>query len=138
MNTRPPTRLFVLLFILITVLEIVGELWPIRWLHYGCKPLIVGLLLAWSWHHRAAGGRPMAILRVGLLFAGRYFSDDSGGGFVCFGAGFVSIDATVLLRRFRDTGCNTTCFAGNDWLNFATICHLCSRVSDGSASRICP
>ena len=69
MNTRPPTRLFVLLFILITVLEIVGELWPIRWLHYGCKPLIVGLLLAWSWHHRAAGGRPMAILRVGLLFA---------------------------------------------------------------------
>ena len=69
MNSSPPTRLFGLLFALITVLEIVGELWPVRWLHYGCKPLIVGMLLIWSWHHRAAGGRPMSILRVGLLFA---------------------------------------------------------------------
>ena len=69
MNTSPPTRLFVLLFALITVLEIVGELWPVRWLHYGCKPILVGLLLIWSWHHRASGGRPMTILRVGLLFA---------------------------------------------------------------------
>lgn len=69
MSTIPPSRLFGLLFTLITVLEIVGELGPVRWLHYGCKPLIVGLLLIWSWRHRATGGRPMVILRVSLLFA---------------------------------------------------------------------
>ncbi len=69
MNTIPPTRLFTLFFVLITGLEIAGELWSVRWLHYGCKPLIIGLLLVWSWRHRAIGGRSMTILRVGLLFA---------------------------------------------------------------------
>ena len=69
MNTIPPSRWFGLLFTLVTLLEIVGELWSVRWLHYGCKPLIIGLLLAWSWRHRAVGDRPMVILRIGLIFA---------------------------------------------------------------------
>jgi uncharacterized membrane protein YhhN len=69
MNTIPPTRRFALLFAAITVLEIVGDIAQIQWLHYATKPLIVGLLLAWSWQHRAVGGRPMIWLRVGLVFA---------------------------------------------------------------------
>ena len=69
MNTIPPSRLFGLLFSVVTLLEIVGEVGQIKWLHYGCKPLIVGLLLAWTWRHRAVGGRPMRILRIGLIFA---------------------------------------------------------------------
>jgi uncharacterized membrane protein YhhN len=69
MNTIPPTRLFLLFFVAVTVLEIVGDMGQIRWLHYVSKPLIAGLLLAWSWRHRAVGGRPMTPLRVGLVFA---------------------------------------------------------------------
>lgn len=69
MNAIPPTRPFGLLFLAITLLEIVGDAGQIKWLHYGCKPLIVGLLLAWVWRHRAVGGHPLKILRVGLLFA---------------------------------------------------------------------
>ena len=69
MNTIPPSRLFALLFVAVTVLEIVGDIAQIQWLHYVCKPLIVGLLLAWSWRHRAVGGRPTTLLRIGLAFA---------------------------------------------------------------------
>ena len=69
MNTILPSRLFLLLFTVLTMLEIMGELWPIQWLHYTCKPLLVGLLLAWAWRHRAVGSRPMTVLRVGLVFA---------------------------------------------------------------------
>ncbi|WP_077920785.1 lysoplasmalogenase [Spirosoma sp. 209] len=69
MNTIPPDRRFALLFALVTGLELVGDLAPIRWLHYISKPLIVGLLLAWSWRHRRVGGLPMTILRVSLVFA---------------------------------------------------------------------
>lgn len=69
MNAIPPTRLFGLLFLAVTLLEIVGDTGQIKWLHYGCKPLIVGLLLAWVWRHRAVGGRPLKVLRVGLIFA---------------------------------------------------------------------
>lgn len=69
MNTIPPTRRFALLFVGITVLEIGADIAQIQWLHYASKPLIVGLLLGWSWHHRAVGGRSMTVLRVGLAFA---------------------------------------------------------------------
>ena len=69
MSTLPPGRWFILLFSVVTLLEIWGDRTQIQWLHYGCKPLIVGLLLAWAWRHRAVGGRPMAILRIGLVFA---------------------------------------------------------------------
>lgn len=69
MNTIPPTRLFLLFFVAVTVLEIVGDVAQMQWLHYASKPLIVGLLLAWTWRHRAVGGRPMTVLRVGLVFA---------------------------------------------------------------------
>jgi uncharacterized membrane protein YhhN len=69
MNTTPPSRLFVLLFVSVTVLEIVGDMEKIQWLHYGSKPLIVGLLLIWSWRHRVVGGRAMTVLRAGLVFA---------------------------------------------------------------------
>ncbi|MBC3787335.1 lysoplasmalogenase [Spirosoma utsteinense] len=69
MNTQPPTRLFRAVFVVVTLLEIAGDMGQRQWLHYGTKPLIVGMLLVWAWRHRTVGGRPMMILRIGLVFA---------------------------------------------------------------------
>jgi uncharacterized membrane protein YhhN len=51
------TRILCFTFTLVTLLEIIGDETNNLLLHYGCKPLIMGLLLAWSW------------LRVGMGFA---------------------------------------------------------------------
>lgn len=72
---RPvPPRWFTILFVTITILEIIGDELAIRFLHYGCKPLIMLSLLAWSWANRQrVGDRVMPVMRLGMLFA--WFGD---------------------------------------------------------------
>jgi uncharacterized membrane protein YhhN len=66
-----PTRLFTLLFATVTLLEMLGDTLAIRWLHYGCKPLIMGLLLGYVWQHYREKIHPGPIrwLLVGMVFA---------------------------------------------------------------------
>lgn len=66
-----PTRLLLPVFILITALEILGDMASIHWLHYGFKPLIMLLLMAYMLQHRPLM-RQYASLRwlfIGMVFA---------------------------------------------------------------------
>lgn len=69
MNT--PSRTFLILFSIITTLEIIGEMWPNKWLVYGCKPLIMILLMGWivaknpDWQRNY----PVRWLLIGTVFA---------------------------------------------------------------------
>ena len=65
------TTSFTLVFVLITLLEISGDMLDIRWLHYGCKPLIGGLLLGYSWWQFRSEPYPAPIrwLMIGMVFA---------------------------------------------------------------------
>ncbi|GAB3949093.1 lysoplasmalogenase [Spirosoma harenae] len=47
--TRKPTLLFTILFTVVTILEMLGDTLGIKLLHYGCKPLIMGMLLYYVW-----------------------------------------------------------------------------------------
>ncbi|AQG78193.1 lysoplasmalogenase [Spirosoma montaniterrae] len=67
--TNPPARWFLLLFVAVTGLEILGDVSGVRWLHYGCKPLIMGLLLVWSRQQSIPTSRSLWLLRVGMVFA---------------------------------------------------------------------
>ncbi|SFE13768.1 Uncharacterized membrane protein YhhN [Spirosoma endophyticum] len=66
-----PTHIFTLTFAIVTLLEIVGDTLSIRILHYGCKPLIMALLLLYGWQCYRSMGAPMSIrwLLVGMVFA---------------------------------------------------------------------
>ncbi|MBN8823537.1 MULTISPECIES: lysoplasmalogenase [unclassified Spirosoma] len=66
-----PTRPFTLTFIAITLLEILGDSLTIRVLHYGCKPLIMALLMLYVWQFCQAVGFVSYIrwLLVGMVFA---------------------------------------------------------------------
>lgn len=66
-QTDRRTYLFPALFITITVLEILGDMQGVRWLHYGCKPLIMASLLGYS--QLGTSRRPSAWLGVGMVFA---------------------------------------------------------------------
>jgi uncharacterized membrane protein YhhN len=69
MRSRTPhTRSLFVVYTLVTLLEIIGEETGNRWLHYGCKPLIMGLLLAWSWRQRS-NVPGLRLLGVGMGFA---------------------------------------------------------------------
>lgn len=63
-----PSRAFLILFLLITTLEIVGEMWPNKWLVYSCKPLIMILLMGWvvaqkpHWQRKLLIGTVFALL----------------------------------------------------------------------------
>ncbi|GAB4022270.1 hypothetical protein GCM10028808_69510 [Spirosoma migulaei] len=66
-----PTLFFSLAFVGISLLEMIGDTFSISWLHYGCKPLIMGLLLGYAWHHYRTTGFPPIYrwLMVGMVFA---------------------------------------------------------------------
>lgn len=66
-----PSRSFLIFFILITALEIAGEELGIKWLVYGCKPLIMILLIVWTASHRESwqSSRVVRWLFVGMVFA---------------------------------------------------------------------
>ncbi len=55
----------------VTVLELIGETLPDRRLHYGCKPLIMALLLLYVWQSYRAIVYPGLIrwLLIGMAFA---------------------------------------------------------------------
>lgn len=61
------TYLFRTVFVISTVLAIVGDVQNIRWLHYGCKPLIMFSLLSYS--HLHTSHRPSMWLGVGMILA---------------------------------------------------------------------
>ncbi|GAB2560469.1 lysoplasmalogenase [Spirosoma areae] len=69
--TAKPSALFTFTFILITLLEMLGDTLSIRWLQYGCKPLIMALLAGYVWHHYQTIGSsvPVSWLLTGMLFA---------------------------------------------------------------------
>jgi len=66
-----PSRAFLLVFLLITSLEIVGEMWPNKWLVYGSKPLIMILLMGWIVAQKPDWQRnyPIRWLLIGTVFA---------------------------------------------------------------------
>ena len=66
-----PSSLFIIAFIVVILLTILGDTLPIQWLHYVCKPLIMLLLLAYVWQHYRTGGCPSQIrwLLAGMVFA---------------------------------------------------------------------
>ena len=66
-----PSRAFLILFSLSTILEIVGEMLPNKLLVYGCKPLIMILLMGWTVSQRPNWQRnyPVRWLFVGMVFA---------------------------------------------------------------------
>jgi uncharacterized membrane protein YhhN len=66
-----PSRTFLILFSLLTALEIVGEMLPNKWLVYGCKPLIMILLMGWIVAQKPDWQRnyPLRWLLVGTVFA---------------------------------------------------------------------
>lgn len=70
MHVRP-TRTFTLTFLAITLLEILGDVFDIRVLHYGCKPLIMALLMLYVWQFCRAVGFVGYIrwLLAGMVFA---------------------------------------------------------------------
>jgi uncharacterized membrane protein YhhN len=55
----------------ITILEMIGDVLSIRWLHYSCKPLIMGLLLWYVWIQFRLVSYPSHIrwLLIGMVFA---------------------------------------------------------------------
>ena len=65
------SRLFTLTFTVVTLLEMLGDTLSIRWLHYGCKPLIMGLLLWQVWRDYQADtySGPVRWLMIGMVFA---------------------------------------------------------------------
>ncbi|WP_245859454.1 lysoplasmalogenase [Spirosoma aerolatum] len=69
--TIKPTRPFTLTFIGIALLEMLGDSLDIRVLHYGCKPLIMALLMLYVWQFCQAVGFVSYIrwLLIGMLFA---------------------------------------------------------------------
>lgn len=71
MMTIKPTRPFTLTFIAITLLEMLGDSFHIRVLHYGCKPLIMALLMLYVWQFCRAVGFVSYTrwLFVGMAFA---------------------------------------------------------------------
>ncbi len=66
-----PSRSFLLLFVLITALEIGGEMLPNKWLVYGFKPLIMILLMGWTVAQKPDWQRnyPVRWLLIGTVFA---------------------------------------------------------------------
>jgi uncharacterized membrane protein YhhN len=66
-----PSRSFLIAFTLITALEILGEELGIKSLVYGCKPLIMILLMGWTAAHRESwqNSRVVRWLFVGMVFA---------------------------------------------------------------------
>lgn len=66
MSNRP-APFFTVLFVVITALEMIGETLPIRWLHYGTKPLLMLSLLAYAWPVFRVGR--LRGLAVGMVFA---------------------------------------------------------------------
>jgi uncharacterized membrane protein YhhN len=66
-----PTRYFVLIFILITSLEIIGDLANISFLHYSFKPLIMLSLMVFTWQHKPLLSMFASLrwLMVGMFFA---------------------------------------------------------------------
>ncbi|CAN5652649.1 lysoplasmalogenase [soil metagenome] len=66
-----PTRIFTITFAIVTLLEIVGDTLSIPIFHYGCKPLIMALLLLYGWQCYRSMGSPMFIrwLLIGMVFA---------------------------------------------------------------------
>ncbi len=70
MPTKPSLR-FTAAFVLITLLTILGDTLPLRWLHYVSKPLIMVLLLGFVWQQDWAKGYPNQIrwLLAGMVFA---------------------------------------------------------------------
>ena len=66
-----PTLIFTLTFAIVTLLEIAGDTLSIRILHYGCKPLIMALLLLYGWQCYRSMGSPGPIrwLLIGMVFA---------------------------------------------------------------------
>ncbi|GAB4040661.1 lysoplasmalogenase [Spirosoma gilvum] len=66
-----PTRTFTRTFVAITLLEILGDTLHIRVLHYGCKPLIMALLMLYVWQFCRAVGFVTYIrwLLIGMVFA---------------------------------------------------------------------
>ena len=65
------SRTFILLFVSVTLLEMLGDTLAITWLHYVCKPLIMGLLLVYVWQRVRAGNFTATLrwLTVGMVFA---------------------------------------------------------------------
>lgn len=70
MNAKP-TRSFNLTFMSITFLAIMGDVTQTRWLHCGCKPLIIGLLLLYVRRSYQASTYPLPVrwLFFGMVFA---------------------------------------------------------------------
>lgn len=70
MSTKP-SPIFTLLFAAVTLLEMLGDTLAIRWLHYGCKPLIMGLLLGYVWqrYQGKTYTAPIRWLLIGMVFA---------------------------------------------------------------------
>jgi uncharacterized membrane protein YhhN len=66
-----PSLLFTLTFVIISLLEMLGDTLSISWLHYSCKPLIIGLLLCYNWQqYRTTGFSALTRwLMVGMVFA---------------------------------------------------------------------
>ncbi|WP_338870133.1 lysoplasmalogenase [Spirosoma sp. SC4-14] len=66
-----PTRTFSLTFVAVTLLEILGDGFDMRVLHYGCKPLIMALLMLYVWQFCQAVGFVAYIrwLLAGMAFA---------------------------------------------------------------------
>ncbi|MBD2703290.1 lysoplasmalogenase [Spirosoma sp. BT702] len=68
---RQTPLFFTFTFATVTLLEMLGDTLSIRWLHYVCKPLIMGLLLYYVWQQfrSATYTGPLRWLMVGMGFA---------------------------------------------------------------------
>lgn len=67
----PPGTLFTSGYVAVTLLEMLGDTLSIQWLHYACKPLIMGLLLLYAWPISQNLGHPAPLrwLLTGMVFA---------------------------------------------------------------------
>lgn len=107
-----PTRILLPFFAIVTVLEMFGDMADITLLHYGCKPLIMLLLMAYILQHRSLM-RQFASLRwlfIGTIFAlaGDVFLMIHGIDLFAFGlASFLVMQVCYIisfLRSIREAG----------------------------------
>lgn len=65
-----PSLFFTFVLAGVTLLSVLGDVLHIKWLHYGCKPLIIALLFLYVQPYRSvSNSRSIRWLRIGMGFA---------------------------------------------------------------------